>query len=186
MQNIFCGVYELKRHVKEVHDKGGKVFKCSLCNSSFSRKYNCRDHLKKKHQSQDEAHIIETKEEIEQTILPDIVAKEEDVTNVTEALKLSESKVIVTHVKEEDVVITQVPETVTVVTTSVTPADVKLKCDKCEFTFKSPYFMHQHFEQVHGIVTEVTDESVTSCHICNRTFTTQEGLKHHLKYVHEK
>ena len=171
----YSTVYELKRHVKEVHDKGGKVFQCSLCNSKFSRKYNCRDHLKKKHQSQDESHIIETKEEI----------KEEDllsVTNVTEALKLSESKVIVTHVKEEDVIIAQVPETVT----SVTKADVKLKCDKCEFTFKSSYFMHQHFEQVHGIVTEVTDESVTSCHICNRTFTTQEGLKHHLKYVHEK
>ena len=45
----YASVYELNRHVKEIHTKA-KSFQCSLCDATFSRKYNCKDHIKKKHE----------------------------------------------------------------------------------------------------------------------------------------
>jgi DNA-directed RNA polymerase subunit RPC12/RpoP len=38
---IYASIYELNRHVKEIHAKS-KIFTCSLCSSTFTRKYNCR------------------------------------------------------------------------------------------------------------------------------------------------
>ena len=37
----YASVYELNRHVKEIHTKA-KSFQCSLCDATFSRKYNCK------------------------------------------------------------------------------------------------------------------------------------------------
>ena len=35
---------DLKKHVKEVHQKL-KAFRCEYCSASFSRKYNLKDHV---------------------------------------------------------------------------------------------------------------------------------------------
>ena len=39
---------------------------------------------------------------------------------------------------------------------SVKPNAEDLKCEKCNFSFKSAYFMHHHFEKVHGIIPMMT------------------------------
>merc|ERR1719510_2175107 len=69
--------------------------------------------------------------------------------------------------------------------TDTTANEIILRCDKCDFEFKSAYYMHQHFEQVHGVTPDLT-LSDYQCHHCSAPFNSQETLKHHLKYVHEK
>ena len=54
---------------------------------------------------------------------------------------------------------------------SVKPNAEDLKCEKCNFTFKSAYFMHQHFEKVHGIIPMMTSfQGTSTCSICSAPF----------------
>ena len=52
---------------------------------------------------------------------------------------------------------------------TTTVMQTELKCEKCDFTFKSPFYMHQHFEQVHGVSPILSEAN--QCFLCSAPFT---------------
>ena len=53
---------QLNNHVRSVHDKK-KLFTCSICHKSFTRNINAQAHIKKLHQNNLNAEIIQVKNE---------------------------------------------------------------------------------------------------------------------------
>jgi hypothetical protein len=108
---------------------------------------------------------------------------------IDSGIEINKEELLTCTGEKETKTVTSKPELLT--TAAVKPPlkddALLLKCEKCDFSFKSPYFMHQHFEQVHGIFTQIeSTEDLFLCQICSAPFTTPEGLSHHTKYVHEK
>ena len=146
-QKGFNNANDVNRHVREVHQK--RAYVCQLCGTRFSRKYNCKDHLKKKHSTSDQSLILdEGAPETEQ---------EQELVEQQEPMDVAQEEVVVTE-KATD--------------------EGHLKCDKCDFKFNSAYFMHQHFEQVHGISVTVKNSghSDVTCQTCQAPFKSQ--VKH--------
>ena len=118
----------MNRHVQEIHEKN-KLFKCNLCNSTFTRKYNCRDHLMKKHNSTDIKSLIQeiqkesekpsnvTEDQVESTNVTEHESSE--VATVTEHV-IQETANVTEHETQEATVVTEHHEIVTSVTEDVT------------------------------------------------------------------
>ena len=116
----YASVYELNRHVKEIHTKA-KSFQCSLCDATFSRKYNCKDHIKKKH-------------EISNYDITNHINEIESITIITSELiegenKNQETNEISELMNKDDIVVSQ-ENVVTVITEEPITGYLIAKCTK--------------------------------------------------------
>ena len=110
--------------------------------------------------SRQQEEIIEENIEVSQEVLKnndDIIPTQENVVTVITEEPISD------NVTEMTLIANQVS------IDTITQSDILLKCEKCDFTFKSPFYMHQHFEQVHGVSPILSEEN--QCFLCSAPFT---------------
>ena len=171
--------------------------------------YFFRDHMIKKHKNLETTDIqeisyVESKEneliaeeyEISTSEINDASHATTDENIVMTSAEILEEQIsdiqetVISISSNDNVIVVKEATTGISVKPHNTPED-DLKCEKCNFTFKSAFFMHQHFEKFHGI-TPIVNTSVqgttskTICSICSAPFATPDTLQQHIKYVHEK
>ncbi len=193
----FSNANDVSRHVKEVHYR--KTYSCGLCSSKFSRRYNCREHLKKKHQTEDENFILddelyETVEDKQVENLANQDEKDGDTTmndiNDTEKTDIVQDVVItgVPPAEAMEVIVQEAPAEESENTADnrqVLEVD-QLRCDNCDFTFSSHFFMHQHFQLVHGTNVDIRGAGSSQdfvCPTCNAPFKSQVNIQ--IQSIHQ-
>ena len=107
--------------------------------------------------SREQEEIIEENIEVSQEVLKDDIPTQENVVTVITEEPISD------NVTEMTLIANQVS------IDTITQSDILLKCEKCDFTFKSPFYMHQHFEQVHGVSPILSEAN--QCFLCSAPFT---------------